>query len=366
MKDQQEHNYSILLVLKSSILIFGVLIFVAKAFSQDRKSNRNISVLPVPAIGYSPETKTYLGAVTLFTFKNLNDSLSRSSNAKVEFNYTWNKQIIVESGWNYFSAKEKWFTRGLLHYSKYPDLYYGIGYETSGENEVSFQSNRIMFETDVFRNWKNKMFVGAGVSYKSYGNIKYPEEGISYPELKNSTDFGLKVIFLKDARNNILSASNGNYFELGNSFNFADSFYSVTTFDFRKYAGFGKNDNQTLAGRIYHSTVWGKPPFYDYAEIGGDKLTRGYYQGRFRESNFSTIQLEFRSKLFWRFGIATFGGISALYKNPGDIQNESFKPNVGAGIRFLVDKSENTNLRIDYAIGADNQSGFYVSFGESF
>lgn len=32
----------------------------------------------------------------------------------------------------------------------------------------------------------------------------------------------------------------------------------------------------------------------------------------------------------------------------------------------IIDKNERTNLRIDYAIGVQNQSGFYISFGESF
>ena len=153
---------------------------------------------------------------------------------------------------------------------------------------------------------------------------------------------------------------------MSNSFNVSEYFYSITTLDIRKYFEFGKGDNQTLAGRIYHSTVWGKPPFYDYAEIGGDKYTRGYYQGRFRDKNISIVQLEYRNHLFWRIGLAAFGGISVIYKTPDFIKKESFKPNAGAGIRFLVDKSENTNLRFDYAIGDDSQSGFYISFGESF
>lgn len=55
-----------------------------------------------------------------------------------------------------------------------------------------------------------------------------------------------------------------------------------------------------------------------------------------------------------------------IYEKVNNIENESFKPNAGVGLRFLVDKSEGTNLRIDYAIGAHNQSGFYISFGESF
>lgn len=102
---------------------------------QENSSEHKISILPVPTFGYAPETKAYIGAVTLFTFKNLNDTLTRTSNAKVEFTYTWNKQTVFQSDWNYFTEEEKWFFRGLAHFSKYPDLYYGIGPNTSAKNE---------------------------------------------------------------------------------------------------------------------------------------------------------------------------------------------------------------------------------------
>ena len=36
------------------------------------------------------------------------------------------------------------------------------------------------------------------------------------------------------------------------------------------------------------------------------------------------------------------------------------------GLHFTIDRSENTSLRIDYARVLSNQSGFYISFGESF
>ncbi len=365
MKDHRKPDQHPFSPIRQAILVVFVFVHLF-APGQEKKETRNFSVLPVPAIGYSPETKTYIGAVTLFTFNNPDDSLSRTSNAKIEFNYTWNKQVIVESGWNYFSPGEKWFTRGLLHYSKYPDLYYGIGFETPEENEVSFQSNRAVLEADAFRNVGNKWFAGAGVNFKSYNKIEYLEEGDYYPELSNGNNFGVKIMLLKDSRNNILTPSKGNYLEFSNSFNFSESFYSVTTIDFRKYLEFGKKENQVLAGRIYHSTVWGNPPFYDYAEIGGDKLTRGYYLGRFRDKNLSTVQLEYRNHLFWRIGMAAFGGISMVYEEFNKIQNKAFKPNAGLGLRFLVDKKENTNLRIDYALGREGQSGFYISFGESF
>lgn len=349
-----------------SVLIIALL-FSKTGQCQENKPVKKVSVLPVPAIGYSPETKTYIGAVTLFTFNNLPDTLTRTSNASVEFNYTWNKQLIFESDWNYFFPGEEWFTRGLVHYSKYPDLYYGIGFDTPESGEVNFQSNRLIFDVDAFRNIKNKLFLGVGINYKSYNNIdNLNDTALFYDELKNENNYGLKLLFLSDSRNNILSPSKGNYFEFGSAFNFGSSFYTKIALDYRYYFGFGKTKSNILASRFYHSVVFGTPPFYDYPMIGGDKYVRGYYLGRFRAKNLSSVQLELRNHLFWRVGISTFGGISMVYEQVGNIESESFKPNAGVGLRFLVDKTEGTSLRFDYAIGAQNQSGFYISFGESF
>ena len=350
------------------VVLFLFLLFVYNyAQSQDKKPVKKLSVLPVPAIGYSPETKTYIGAVTLFTFNNTLDSLTRSSNAKLEFVYTWNKQMIFETDWNFFFPGEKWFTKGRLQYfSKYPDLYYGVGFDTFGSGELSFESNRFKFDADLFRNIKSKLFLGAGINYTTYEKIKSLNDSLFYPELKDESNIGIKLIFLKDTRNNILSPSKGDYLEVSNSFNFGTSFYTKISFDYRYYHGFGKTKSNILASRFYHSSVFGTPPFYDYSMIGGDKYVRGYYLGRFRDNHFSTLQLEMRNHLFWRIGISTFGGISAVYEKMNQIENESFKPNAGIGLRFLVEKSEGTNLRFDYAVGANNQSGFYISFGESF
>lgn len=96
-----------------------------KGLAQDTLKQKKIKILPVPTFGYTPETRTYIGAVTLFTFDLYPDTTTRTSNAKFEVSYTWNKQLIIETGWNYFFKNEKYFTRGLLHYSKYPDQYYG-------------------------------------------------------------------------------------------------------------------------------------------------------------------------------------------------------------------------------------------------
>jgi len=135
-----------------TLLAATFLLMSLSSIGQDSIRVKKIKILPVPAIGYSPETKTYVGAVTLFTINMYRDSLTRTSNAKFEINYTWNKQVILESEWNYFFREEKWFTKGRIHYSKYPDLYYGIGSNTSESDKVSFDSRRFIFEASLLKN----------------------------------------------------------------------------------------------------------------------------------------------------------------------------------------------------------------------
>jgi len=48
-----------------NIVMLIIAILVANAVHcQESKPGKRISVLPLPAIGYSPETRTYIGAVT--------------------------------------------------------------------------------------------------------------------------------------------------------------------------------------------------------------------------------------------------------------------------------------------------------------
>lgn len=347
-----------------SVLLF--ILFGLNSFSQESIKVKKVKILPVPTFGYSPETGTYIGAVSLFTINLYQDSITRSSNSQVEFNYTWNKQIIVETEWNYFFKDESWFTQGLLHYSKYPDLYYGIGNNTSNSSEINFESNRIKADIELLKNIQNRWFAGIGFNYFNFSNIKYNHNIIFYPELKNESNWGFKLILLKDSRNNILTPTSGTYFKFANSFEFSKTFYDQLTLDVRQYYRLGQKKHQVVAGRFYQSSVFNTPPFYDYALIGGDKLVRGYYYGRYREKNLSSIQLEYRTNLFWKLGLATFGGVSALYSDLTSISKTTFKPNLGIGFRFLVDKNDNTSIRFDYAVGNNDQSGFYVSFGESF
>jgi outer membrane protein assembly factor BamA len=349
--------------------IFALLTFIFvlmnfTSFGQDSIRAKKIKVLPVPAFGYSPETKTYVGAVTLFTINMYRDSVTRTSNAKFEVNYTWNKQVILESEWNYFFREEKWFTKGKIHYSKYPDLYYGIGSNTPESNKLSFDSRRFILEASALKNIGYKLFTGVNIRYTSYSTVNAENNVLIYPELTESSVFGLGYSLLKDTRNNLLTPTTGFYSYLNSTWHFAKSDYLKFTVDLRYYKTW--KDKFTLANRFINDLNTGHPPFYDNALLGGDKFVRGYYLGRYRDNNLSSFQSEFRFPAFWKIYLATFGGLSNIYSAPKNLSLGNTKTNYGFGIRFLVDKTENTFLRLDYAIGQDGNDGFYISFGESF
>jgi hypothetical protein len=48
------------------------------------------------------------------------------------------------------------------------------------------------------------------------------------------------------------------------------------------------------------------------------------------------------------------------------VLSNQVKPALNVGIRFLADRKEKINLRIDYAAGIQGQRGFYFAFGEAF
>jgi outer membrane protein assembly factor BamA len=344
-----------------------MLLSISSAFAQkDTTKVRKLKVLPVPAFGYSPETRYYVGAVCLFTIDPYQDGVTRTSTAKAEFNYTWNRQIILEGELNYFFQEEKWFLGSNIHYSKYPDQYFGIGASSLDSDGLLFQSNRLKLDVELSKQIRPKVFFGGGIRYFNYSNIGVLSDTfVVHDELVNSSDIEFKLDLFKDDRNRILTPAEGSFYKLTVGINYAQSAYLHILADARKYYSVGKKKTHVFAARFLQTSTVGDAPFYDLAILGGDRIARGYFYGRFRDDHLSTVQAEYRSPYLWRFGLAAFGGTSLIY-GTGDFNEQNIKPNAGIGLRFLVDKKDRTNLRFDYAIGRDGQSGFYVSFGESF
>ena len=364
------------------ILVAALMSVISKGQTPvDSIKSKHIGILPVPALGYSPETDFYFGAVALFTFKPDSSLNTRTSNGKVEFNYTLKKQVILETGWNYFLPEEKWFSRGTIHYSKYPDVFYGIGDKTPDSNEVTFSSHRFLVQVNFLKKIADRTFFGPAFRYGHYENIEYIKGNHQVLTLlKPESYIGGGLTLLCDTRNNLLNPTSGFYGEITYTLNaFQSNTYQKFILDLRHYYAFSFHQGSenprnpyntiyphTLSFRLLSEFTSVPAPFFDNPSPGGDIHVRGYLLGRYRDLNMITFQTEYRSPYIWRWAIAAFGGISSLFHNTETINTNDLKPNYGLGIRFLTDRKEKINLRLDYAIGNNNQDGFYISFGESF
>lgn len=337
-------------------LLMTLMVWGLQAQERDKKW----SVLPVPALGYTPETRFYVGAVGLFTWNPRSEP--RSSNAKVEFNYTWNNQSIAEVGWNVFGAQERWFTSGTLRWAYFPDRYYGWGSNTPDSNETWFDSRRWHLDAGWLWRGPKHWFAGPWARWTQFTNVTTPEEQL-WEELRATTSWGLGAVLLWDARNNVLTPTQGSYGRillLGLANPLGQQVKLVL--DGRKY--FTRNSH-TFALRNYWEFNPGQPTFFDAAIPGGDALFKGLLVGRFRNQHMGIVQAEWRALLWWRLGLTVFGG-GLLLTDGVPLPEGALKWNAGGGLRFLADRKEHIYLRLDYGISGGGQSGFYIAFGESF
>ena len=111
----------------------------------------------------------------------------------------------------------------------------------------------------------------------------------------------------------------------------------------------------------------GQPPFDHLAQLGGDVLLRGYYQGRFRDRHLLALEGEYRMPMVWRIGLVGFAGAGRVAGRLDAFDLTGLKTSAGGGLRFLLSPSEGLNIRADWAYGFAVRSGaFYLSLGEAF
>jgi outer membrane protein assembly factor BamA len=187
------------------------------------------------------------------------------------------------------------------------------------------------------------------------------------PGYDGGLSFGIGPAFSLDTRDNPLNPQRGSYLSLsglgfgrylGSDFGFTRS-----EIDLRKYLR--PWQKHVLALQAYALLQTGTPPLRLLALVGGDQIMRGYYQGRYRDQNLMAVQAEYRLPLIWRFGLTAFVGAGEVWRWGTPYQTQVFKYTTGGGVRFLMDKKDKVNLRIDFAVG-NHTTGFYVAFGEAF
>jgi len=347
----------------------------SQAAPPDSGRVRRVGVLPVPAFGYAPETGGYLGAVALFTlrlFPHDTLTLTRTSNAKLEVNFTQKHQQVLSADWTIFSRHERYLTQGAASFQHFPELYWGVGNHAPAANEELFDTRRTEARLAVLRQLRRYVFVGPRLQLQELHDVTPRPDGLlargeaAGSQGGLSSGAGYELVY--DGRDNLLNPQQRGYARLAQTFFGgwlgSDFRFMRLELDLRRYQPLGKR--VLLAGQLVGIFHTGEPPFRMLSLMGPDVGMRGYYTGRFRDRQLASAQLEARVPLFWRIGVVGFAGAGQVAHGLGDFGLRELKPSWGGGLRFLVDRKENVNLRFDYAVGEAGNTGFYVSFGEAF
>ena len=338
----------------------------------DTSASRS-SVVPLPALLYSPETGIGGGALVLWTFR-LGDSEAsrrRPSTVTPLFLITQKRQIVARVTGDIYSRGGSWRYTGRVGGARFPDRFWGIGNDTSDELEEEYTPVTLESSLGVQRLLPRDWFVGVETS-RARRRLQDLEEGglIDSGEVPGAEDgriVGLGLRLRRDTRDWSIAPTGGGTFEVAATAHPAalgsDFEYDGWSVDLRRYVGIGRT---VLAGRVLGVfTASGDPPFDLLPALGGDSLLRGYYAGRYRDRHLAAVQLEIRVPIWWRLGVIGFGSAGQVAPEVARFAPDRFHPAAGFGVRFRPKEEDRTSLRFDWGFG-ENRSGFYFGLGEAF
>lgn len=352
-------------VIRTGILFLGLL-FCTGVAAQNLKPDNTLVGLPI--VYFTPETNWAFGAGGSYTF--YLDSLHRSpSTIQLGGVYTLRKQFLSYLSFNLYHPDKRWEMAGELGYYNYVYKYWGIGNNQAGNQlesyEVRYPRLRISPRYVLSKYWR----IGLAADLNKYSRLDLEEDGQLIQQRTIGVDggfvngVGLQVQY--DSREHTIFPVRGWYVAskavFYNSVWGSDYTFTATELDIRNY--------QMVAGGI----IWASQllatfrsgpeiPFYHLSLLGGPNMMRGYFEGRYRDSNLWALQTEFRLPVWRRFFLVPFGSAGDVFNF--EKYNRSIKFAGGLGLRYIVDHTNRVNIRVDVAYGQSFQ--FYLSILEAF
>ena len=362
-----------------------------KSFGQLGK-NKTLTLLPIPVIFYQAETGLGYGLGALLSGRFTQDTLTRPSNARVQYWRTTEGQSLLQLEHAVYTPGEKFYLNGEI--SAYDILlnYYGKGPGTSSADESQTKYKLFIINQRVQKQIAPKLFFGAQYRYTNITGINVPDKttnesarNVFYTDLRvtererqDTRISGLGPVVTFDSRDVPLAAFKGDLLDIGATFNGTGlgSDYRFVRYqvDARHFQPLGST-RTILAAQFLGQFHTGDVPFRELAGIGANlggtlynnaNLLRGIYEQRFRDRQMVMFQAELRQKLFWRIDAAVFGGVGNVNNYIDKFALKDTKYAGGAGIRFNFLQRDRVNLRLDYAGGTGSKPGILFAIGEAF
>lgn len=324
----------------------------------------------LPGPFYTPETSFGVGAalVGLYRTEHGNRETPLSSLTLTGFASVTGTFGFNVDNYAYFNGdRQRLFVHGGL--VNQPTQYWGIGFRAGRDDHAQdYTSKSFDLWPQFYQRVASSLWAGAGwsVSQLHAGALEDHDRNAIHDTADGPSAFssGLSAHLLNDTRDFVPNPARGHvlsadYTAFRPAFG-GDDHFDVLTTRYGTYVALG--EKTTIAYELYGDFRSGDVPWNLLSALGGDQRMRGYYDGRYRDRDTLSTQIEWRQQLAWRHGIAVWAGAGTLAPRPSDL-GEHVLPSFGAGYRFMF--KPRVNVRLDLGFGRDS-AGFYFQVGEAY
>lgn len=337
------------------------------------------SFLVIPGAFYGQETSLGFAAFGNATFPLR--GVERPSSVSAAVVYTLRNQASF-TVWPVLNLTDRWAIQGAATVSDYPTRWFGTG-EGAGGTWQPYTRQWTGADLAVLTRVHGPVWAGVTdmVSASRIVEVGEPEVVDGGGELGSEDTLGtgavlgeaggpvhgLGLVARYDSRDNELSTRRGGYVDvrwlahdpaIGSRY----AFHALGV-DARWFHT--SAEDWTVAVRMSGAFRIGEPPFTHLAELGGDNLLRGVFQGRFRDRHTVGLQGELRLPVVRRLRAVGWADVGQAFHEPEELLERPVRLTVGAGARFEIDEEAHSVVRLDVGGGPDG-FGLILNFGEAF
>jgi Omp85 superfamily domain len=329
-------------------------------------------VTPFAMVAYQDETGFLLGAAAILYQRHppglgrRESTLTLAGAASLEGHLT----LLVQP--DLYLADDAVHLGVAASVARFPDLFYGIGEMAEGQPGEDYTPVYVDVEVSpklrLLRG--QRLYLGPSIRVAHTSIEEREADGFidqrAVPGARGGWTVQAGGRAFWDARDDLLYPRRGAYVEA--SFAAADpaigSDFSFTRarLDGRGYLPL-PGPCCVLSLQAVAELRGGTPPFYELGELGGAKLLRGHYEGRYRDRQLAAAQAELRFPIAWRFGGVAFAGVGTVTDDVASAGDAELRAAGGVGLRFRPSRDP-VHIRLDMAYG--DELRFYLDIGEAF
>ena len=332
-------------------------------------STKGVKLSALPVVFYLPETKLGFGAAGIATIKGRNYKGTKPSQVQFAAVYTLRKQVLVFAPFELYFRRDRLRWMGEIGYFKYFYNYFGQGINSIRSAKEVFSADFPKLTSSVSYAVAPRWYLGALIHLEKF-KTKDIADGSNLSRAPGSSGgtistIGLDLLF--DTRDQIIFPAKGWFVNLksehGGRWSGASFNYSKYEIDIRNFISV--HPKLIIASNLILGSSAGQLPFNQHFFFSSGTRLRGFDDRRYQDNHMLLMQYELRGRIYKSLSGVLFHGLGTLSSDIKRLLGNRWLHGYGLGLRYVLNKRDHVNLRIDYARTIEG-GNFYLTVKEAF